>query len=244
MKTNLGFLDEALLSTSLSSKRSSYDVPLEERFPTELIDTLRQDNLELVQNLPTNYITGNSRGYISIAMEHDKFGYLCPDFYEIINDCKLIHATALCCAHKCLKWLLETTFSKEDIDRSTREGLTALHISAAANDFISIQILLEAGADPSITDSRQRYATHYAAMSNTHCLYALRSHSQRYFSAPDEEGCTPLQLAQRYHKKSECQFLRNSTILVDQTISSQNKNWWFAQNFSNYVCVCVIPRNS
>jgi len=77
---------------------------------------------------------------------------------------------------------------------------TALHVAVNKNNMKLVQLLCEAGADPSMRDAMGQTPLHYAArIGNAAMVTYLQT---RFAYIPDNNGVTPMQLAQAHRDPS------------------------------------------
>ncbi len=95
----------------------------------------------------------------------------------------------------CVVMLEEIVRGLEDLNRLSKQGISALHYAVHDGRVDVIRLLLENGADVNIRDKRDRTPLHQAVRAGTIELIDLLVENGADLEACDYQGCTPLLLA-------------------------------------------------
>ncbi|KAH8851888.1 Transient receptor potential cation channel subfamily M member 2 [Schistosoma japonicum] len=75
------------------------------------------------------------------------------------------------------------------------EGFTPLHISAGVGDFVTVEKLYKAGADPATTDALGRNALHHSVSADPETAVILCCLNKHLVTAADSKFQTPVHYA-------------------------------------------------
>ncbi|THD27935.1 Transient receptor potential cation channel subfamily M member 2 [Fasciola hepatica] len=114
-----------------------------------------------------------------------------------IRQASRIHLAALFSAHKVLQSLLRKHYETE-IRMTTEEGLTPLHLASAVGDFVAVEILLNKGSMPLVSDGYGRVPLHYGILADMRVTVLLCAAEPSAVGKTDSTDRTPLNIAMEH----------------------------------------------
>ncbi|XP_018644913.1 transient receptor potential cation channel,putative [Schistosoma mansoni] len=105
-----------------------------------------------------------------------------------------LHVAAWYSAHEIIDDILKR-HSESLIEKKTIEGFTPLHISAGVGDFVAVERLCKAGANPETTDTNGRNALHHGVVGDPETAVVLCCVNKKLVIAADSKFQTPVHYA-------------------------------------------------
>ncbi|KAA0192072.1 Transient receptor potential cation channel subfamily M member 2 [Fasciolopsis buskii] len=163
-----------------------------------LLDLFYDDNVTGLEHFPESRVS-------EILMHQDLFQIEYPALIKLaeifqthnlvsIRQASTIHLAVLFSAHKLLQTLLQKNYEIE-VQTTTEEGLTALHLASIVGDFIAVEVLLKKGSLPLVTDGFGHTPLHYGILSDMRVTVLLCAADPSAVRFTDPNGKTPLNIA-------------------------------------------------
>ncbi|CAH8461097.1 unnamed protein product [Schistosoma rodhaini] len=112
----------------------------------------------------------------------------------VMSAATFLHVAAWYSAHEIIDDILKR-HSESLIEKKTVEGFTPLHISAGVGDFVAVERLCKAGANPETTDTNGRNALHHGVVGDPETAVVLCCVNKKLVIAADSKFQTPVHYA-------------------------------------------------
>jgi len=199
-------------------------MPFEEeaRAKTTIFDTIRQGNLEALENIVKRGASINE-----IEKSKDAFTPL--------------HCACYFGSLECLHWLL---WKGADTTILTPKGWTPTHIAAIRGQYACIQALIQNGININAKDNRNQTPSHLAAThGNSHTLQAI-IRCGADIAIQDVNGWTPVHTAAYYGRLGCMQFLKTAGGKLDECDNDGNTPAHLAAMEGNLPCLKYTLSNN
>ncbi|CAH8446410.1 unnamed protein product [Schistosoma turkestanicum] len=112
----------------------------------------------------------------------------------VLKAATFLHVAAWYSAHQIIDHILQNNAASL-IEKKTVSGFTPLHISAGVGDFVAVERLCKAGANPETTDTNGRNALHHGVLGDPETAVVLCCINQNLVTATDSKFQTPVHYA-------------------------------------------------
>ncbi|TNN11803.1 Transient receptor potential cation channel subfamily M member 2, partial [Schistosoma japonicum] len=168
-----------------------------------------------------------------------------------LSEATFLHLAAWYSAHQITDHILQSC-PKSLVQTKTMEGFTPLHISAGVGDFVTVEKLYKAGADPATTDALGRNALHHSVSADPETAVILCCLNKHLVTAADSKFQTPVHYAieptrsacykflaelQQYIMKSKDLMTADSDKTVDDDDDMTISTIWIPLNIKAPICV-------